>query len=275
MADIIRLTLNNGLAQKGTCIFDYDNKKVIILREQNALQKEETIELNFSDITALEYRAPKLMVDGGFCFIVNGNRLMIQDNKGSFVANVTNMYFKKKEMPMVLDALNRFITECNLHGVNEWQSTNAPKIGYDGRFNTEERAKPVEYRIKCNVCGNIFCYNDADIRRNQELIKKAKSERRSAVLNDYGVSMVVGNQMHARADSIESQIRDFSRCPHCNSTNLTELSEEEFKAAQAPAPQPGPAENSFDEIKKYKELLDMGIITQEEFDLKKKEILGL
>ena len=30
-----------------------------------------------------------------------------------------------------------------------------------------------------------------------------------------------------------------------------------------------------DELKKFKELLDMGVITQEEFDAKKKEILGL
>ena len=33
--------------------------------------------------------------------------------------------------------------------------------------------------------------------------------------------------------------------------------------------------SSADELKKFKELLDMGIITQEEFDAKKKEILGL
>ena len=33
--------------------------------------------------------------------------------------------------------------------------------------------------------------------------------------------------------------------------------------------------SSADEIKKYKELLDMGAITQEEFDLKKKQLLGL
>lgn len=33
--------------------------------------------------------------------------------------------------------------------------------------------------------------------------------------------------------------------------------------------------SSADEIKKYKELLDSGIITQEEFDLKKKQLLGL
>jgi len=33
--------------------------------------------------------------------------------------------------------------------------------------------------------------------------------------------------------------------------------------------------DSFEKLKKYKELLDSGIITQEEFDTKKKEILGL
>lgn len=33
--------------------------------------------------------------------------------------------------------------------------------------------------------------------------------------------------------------------------------------------------NSTDELKKFKELLDMGIITQEEFDIKKKQLLGL
>ena len=34
-------------------------------------------------------------------------------------------------------------------------------------------------------------------------------------------------------------------------------------------------QSNADELKKYKELLDMGIITQEEFDAKKKQLLGL
>jgi len=36
-----------------------------------------------------------------------------------------------------------------------------------------------------------------------------------------------------------------------------------------------PAASPADEIKKYKELLDMGAITQDEFDAKKKQLLGL
>ena len=36
-----------------------------------------------------------------------------------------------------------------------------------------------------------------------------------------------------------------------------------------------PSQSDADELKKYKELLDMGVITQEEFDAKKKQLLGL
>jgi hypothetical protein len=49
---------------------------------------------------------------------------------------------------------------------------------------------------------------------------------------------------------------------------------EEYKSGkhnQSPVQAYSPA----DEIKKFKELLDMGAITQEEFDAKKKQILGL
>ena len=44
---------------------------------------------------------------------------------------------------------------------------------------------------------------------------------------------------------------------------------------QTTSPQNGDSSNSADELKKFKELLDDGIITQEEFDAKKKQILGL
>ena len=43
-----------------------------------------------------------------------------------------------------------------------------------------------------------------------------------------------------------------------------------------PRPQAAPVvQDAADEIRKYKELLDMGAITQEEFDAKKRQLLGL
>lgn len=50
----------------------------------------------------------------------------------------------------------------------------------------------------------------------------------------------------------------------------------EIKVAKnTPIIQAAPAASAADELKKFKELLDMGVITQEEFDAKKKQLLGL
>lgn len=49
---------------------------------------------------------------------------------------------------------------------------------------------------------------------------------------------------------------------------------ETYRTSKNTAPVVAPISNA-DELKKYKELLDMGVITQEEFDAKKKQILGL
>lgn len=42
-----------------------------------------------------------------------------------------------------------------------------------------------------------------------------------------------------------------------------------------PTTSPQPARSDAEELKKYKELLDSGVITQEEFEAKKKQLLGL
>ena len=50
----------------------------------------------------------------------------------------------------------------------------------------------------------------------------------------------------------------------------------ERQKLQASQPQPIQSnENSFEKLKQLKELLDMGIITNDEFEAKKKQLLGL
>ena len=59
---------------------------------------------------------------------------------------------------------------------------------------------------------------------------------------------------------------------------ITELlMKRQSKPAPAPAQEaaPAPARTAAQELKEYKELLDSGVITQEEFDAKKKQLLGL
>ena len=52
-------------------------------------------------------------------------------------------------------------------------------------------------------------------------------------------------------------------------------SKQRSEAVASPTPAPAPAASDADELKKFKDLLDSGIITQEEFDAKKKQLLGL
>jgi hypothetical protein len=55
-------------------------------------------------------------------------------------------------------------------------------------------------------------------------------------------------------------MREFEALPHNDKPKIEE--------------QTAPVKHSYAELKELKELLDLGIITQEEFDRKKKEILG-
>lgn len=125
-----------------------------------------------------------------------------------------------------------------------------------------------EMRKRCNVCGATFCYTYEDYQKNEKLKKSVASDKRFAALSALSVSTLQSAVLQGNANSTASKIRDFDTCPTCGSKDLTEL--DENITASGPAPV-SPTE----EIKKYKELLDMGIITQEEFEVKKKDLLGL
>ena len=60
---------------------------------------------------------------------------------------------------------------------------------------------------------------------------------------------------------------------HCHSIDVRTISKEEWNAEQT-GPNPTTL-SAADELKKFKELLDSGVITQEEFEAKKKQLLGL
>ena len=103
-----------------------------------------------------------------------------------------------------------------------------------------------------------------------------------ATLNSIGAvaNAIGGTQIEASVQNISTQnyldkIVDYSKCPRCNSTDLKDLTEEELNAEQAKNANSGGNFSTADELKKFKELLDIGAITQEEFDAKKKKLLGL
>ena len=133
-----------------------------------------------------------------------------------------------------------------------------------------------EYRMRCNVCGHIFCYNDKDISKN---LKNAGVGALSAI---GGLTSILGggtifhtHHLQGQADRYADKIVDYSRCPSCNSTDISEIKNAEVSQSNHSNHDTAFTVSPTEEIKKYKELLDSGIITQEEFDAKKKQLLGL
>ena len=61
---------------------------------------------------------------------------------------------------------------------------------------------------------------------------------------------------------------------HKTISNLL-LERQNMPVYSAPIAKQGIPQSNADELKKFKELLDSGVITQEEFDAKKKQLLGL
>ena len=137
-----------------------------------------------------------------------------------------------------------------------------------------ERIQKEGYRKICNVCGHIFVYTDEDINNN---IRHAKSAKLSAFT---GVAGAVGGYYGASSVNTQSaqdeinRIVDYSKCPKCGSRNISDATDEDIERSKQQAAGVQPL-SSADELKKFKELLDNGVITQEEFEAKKKQILGL
>ena len=140
----------------------------------------------------------------------------------------------------------------------------------------QERAK--EFRKKCNVCGHIFCYTQGDLEANRKKLINSGLSSLAAAGQMLGGAHTAGAVNSAAADNKAKEVIDYDRCPKCGSRDLRELTEEEFqqemRAANAQQTASA-APSAADELKKFKELLDMGAISQEEYAAKKKQLLGL
>lgn len=143
----------------------------------------------------------------------------------------------------------------------------------DADFGVEIIPDDKEIRMYCKTCGHVYCYTAGEYRENERLKKKVSTTELSGALSTLFTSMALGSSQNQEAEMMKMRIKDYTRCPKCNSADICEIPDgEPIPVAQNPA---APATSGIDELKKLKELLDMGIVTQEEFDAKKKQLLGL
>ena len=272
-----KITISSGKMGMGYLHFDFDNKHIIFDREsaQSLIMLSGNKKVDFSAITGIELKAPAMMTGGQVSFIINNFRYKFNGTY-PFVFNVEKGTFAQLEstLRMLTNATGVVVKGKNGYLATEKEYLGEYEIEKDNPDNV--RVKDIEYRKRCNVCGHIFCYNEADIKKNQSNAKAAMWSSIGGISGALGGAYAASAVNNSNAQNSLNQIVDFNRCPKCNSTNLSTLSEEEFKSISAQNNTiQQPVSSSADELKKFKELLDMGVISQEEFDAKKKQLLGL
>ena len=206
--------------------------------------------------------------------------------KGGVTKTTSKGFFKKEVVCAVCGkttGLNRYKMGETTKGEEIWQcaacakkyANNYIKIDYETGKVEVIPEHETEKRIKCNVCGHVFCYNLRDIKENERHAKSAVLSSVASVGNAVGGTQFGLHANMAKADRELDKIVDFDRCPKCNSTDLHEMSKDEWEREKNQSFNKSASLSSADELKKFKELLDSGVITQEEFDVKKKQLLGL
>ena len=159
-------------------------------------------------------------------------------------------------------------------GVKTWK-LQVFKKGHDAKlflecFNyiknlVENNAK--EIRKKCRVCGKIFCYDSKDIIKNDNNTKTMMRSSIGSVGSLLVATRYDAYELNKISKNASDSIVDYSKCPNCGSTDLKDVTDSSRMNTTT--------SNPTEEIKKYKELLDIGAITEEEYDKKKKELLNL
>ena len=257
----------------GTSVFfDFDHKVVKYTRTGflNASLGIIDVEIPFVDITGFIVKKPTLLTSGTVSLIVNGKGLYTQDTGHNFTNNdLTEICVPSagyKQLEQVIEIFRKQIRDVPVSKKGEIE---LEKAHYETKANPYE-AETKEYRVRCNVCGHIYCFTNRDLKDNAQSAKVAKmsavGELAGALSGNWVAAAVNGQNTNNEL----ANMTDYSRCPKCNSTNITVLEDGEA------IPQASTnGVSSADELKKFKELLDMGVISQEEFDAKKKQLLGL
>ena len=141
----------------------------------------------------------------------------------------------------------------------------------------EEESQVKEYRLRCKVCGKVTCYTSKDLETNRKLLLDSAIDSGFAGLEALFGTQYAMYEDEKKADRKKSQIKDYSRCPNCNSTDIEIFTDKEWEeiSKNEKLKETNPTVSNIEKIKEYKELLDIGIITQEEFEAKKKQLLDL
>ena len=277
-------------SRSGSVIFDFEQNKIIFdrgggLADTIGLMN---MEVNMNEVTDIELRQPSFTKLGGFNLIINGIRYV---TKSGFDATQFAIP-KKAEFPALEDALRRVAFVAQVQYFSHDGEVNAPKQVYEG-----PQDPGLMFSFENNTGSSIRVYENYVVLKHSGLLNTlsmsgAKGEKRincnsiSAVECRKATTMAAGFIQFSifgseRAGGVTSAAGDensilFDAGKNNLAQQIVDYIEQRriaIATPQAATVVQGPS--AADELLKFKQLLDMGVITQEEFDAKKKQLLGL
>lgn len=232
------------------------------ITETEIITEKETISL--SSLIGAEHSPPRRV--GLLAF--DGCIYVYQEGENPIISKTTALYYNKKTFDEAKKAADYIFTLFDKENYDI--ESNEVTGGYYIKKKSE-RIKPKQFYKKCCTCGHIYCYDQADLDKNKENSKQATYNRFASALGP----AIMSATYNQSANDSKNRIIDYDKCPKCNSADVISITEEEVENLTKNKDTQQTNLSPADELKKFKELLDSGVITQEEFDAKKKQILGL
>lgn len=85
----------------------------------------------------------------------------------------------------------------------------------------------MEYVRKCKVCGKVYCYTDADLKKNKTNSISAGISAIGTIASLFGGgSMLTSAYLNNQTDKYGDRVVDYTKCPNCNSTRTYLISDE-------------------------------------------------
>ena len=91
----------------------------------------------------------------------------------------------------------------------------------------------MEYRRRCNVCGKIYCYSDQDLKENTTNSAMAAVSAIGSLAAIFGGGTRLDSYaLSSRTDRYNDKVVDYNKCPNCNSSNTSLITNDEWIALQ-------------------------------------------
>ena len=90
----------------------------------------------------------------------------------------------------------------------------------------------MEYRLRCKVCGKVYCFSDDDLSNNKTNAKLATISAVGTLVSAFAGPMLGTYALDKQSDRYVSRIVDYTQCPFCHSKSTEVLSEETWKEIQ-------------------------------------------